>query len=271
MLRNLILAMLVCVNCFGSTADSMRHGNRKHTMYFSWGYNGEWYTRSNVYVHQPSLGNNYKLNSVDAHDHKGWDDANFLSQPISIPQYNYRLGYVIDEKRGIGVEINFDHTKYIISEPQGVHITGKLSDGNIDTTVTWIDKNGFYYYLNNGANFLLFNITKRWQRFSNKKGTLYIDLTGKAGIGPLIPHVQNAFFGKDNDPHFQLGGWNIGTEGDVKVTFFHRVYLEYGVKGDYARYSGLKIYEGTAHQAFGTLEMILSLGVNWGVGRRWKE
>jgi hypothetical protein len=36
---------------------------------------------------------------------------------------------------------------------------------------------------------------------------------------------------------------------------------------DYARYSGLKIYDGTAKQAFGTYEMILSLGVVFPVGR----
>jgi hypothetical protein len=64
-----------------------------------------------------------------------------------------------------------------------------------------------------------------------------------------------------------VGGWNIGAEGDIRATFLHYVFLEYGNKLDYARYSGLKIYEGNAKQAFGTYEMILSLGLSFPVGK----
>jgi hypothetical protein len=57
-----------------------------------------------------------------------------------------------------------------------------------------------------------------------------------------------------------VGGWNTGLEGALRATFFKYVYLEYANKIDYARYSGLKAYEGKVRQAFGTYEMILSLG-----------
>jgi hypothetical protein len=72
--------------------------------------------------------------------------------------------------------------------------------------------------------------------------------------------VQNSFFGKANDPGFQIGGWNMGVEAGLRATFFKHIYLEYTHKLDYASYSGLKVYEGTASQSFGTYEMILSLG-----------
>ena len=109
---------------------------------------------------------------------------------------------------------------------------------------------------------------KRWHIWENKKQTILIDGFGKFGVGPVIPHVQNKFFDQpENDPHFQVGGWNVGAEGDLKFTFFHYVYLEYGNKLDYARYSGLQIYQGTAKQAFGTYEMILNLGLSFPVGK----
>jgi len=54
----------------------------------------------------------------------------------------------------------------------------------------------------------------------------------------------------------------------LRVTFFKYVYLEYTNKVDYARYSGLKIFEGTAKQAFGTYEMILNLGISLPVGKK---
>ncbi len=247
---------------------------RKKEIYFSWGYNKEWYTNSTVKINQPSLGNHYSLINVKGHDHPGWDEGLF-SKAISIPQYNYRLGLFINRKKGLAVEINFDHTKFIIADDQLVHVKGTVKGMEYEDKVLFKKNDDVnadsssYYYLNNGANFLLFNIVKRWHLLNNKKSTIQIDGLTKAGIGPVIPHVENKFFDQPgNEPHFQVGGWNIGVEAALRATFFNYVYLEYANKFDYARYSGLKIYEGTAKHAFGTYEMILSLGVTVPVGKK---
>jgi len=228
-------------------------------VYASWGYNGEWYTHSTIHVSQPSLGNNYDFVHVKAHDHPGWNEGLF-SKALSIPQYNYRLGFLLDEERGWGFEINFDHTKYIFAD-QNVRLKGTLNNHPVDTTIAFNQANGFYYYLNNGANFLLFNVTKRWHLLKTADEKVKVDFLGKFGVGPVIPHTQNSLFGMLNHQGFQLGGWNTGAEGSLRATFFRYVYLEYSNKIDYARYSGLNVYEGKAHQAFGTYEMILSLGL----------
>jgi hypothetical protein len=239
---------------------------KKGEIYLSWGYNTEWYTRSTVKIRQSELGNDYQFKNVRGHDHRGWDEGLF-SKAISIPQYNYRLGYFLNNKNGLGVEINFDHTKFIFADNQWVHIKGSMNSKSFDGQVLFKEDNAVnadsssYYFLNNGANFLLFNIMKRWHWYTNKKENVKIDAIAKAGIGPVIPHVQNKFFDQpENNPHFQFGGWNTGIEGALRSTFFRHVYLEFAGKLDYARYSGLKIYKGTARQAFGTAEIILSLG-----------
>ncbi|MDR0792956.1 MAG: hypothetical protein LBE82_06585 [Chitinophagaceae bacterium] len=249
--------------------------DRKGELYFSWGYNAEWYTLSNIFINQPSLGNNFKMKNVVGHDNPGWTN-DFFHKDLTIPQYNYRIGYIFDKKNGWGVEINFDHTKYIIADRQYVHIIGTMNGKPYDGYVQFnqLDKNlppdsSSFWYLNNGANFLLFNIVKRCHILETKDKKVKLDFLGKAGIGPLIPHVEDKLFDQPkNDPHFQLGGWNFGFEGAVRATFFKYVYLEYTNKLDYARYSGLRIYQGTARQAFGTYEMILNLGVTFPVGKR---
>jgi len=239
---------------------------KKGEIYISWGYNTEWYTRSTLKISQPELGNHYSFRDIRGHDHRGWDDG-LLSKAISIPQYNYRLGYFFNDKKNLGVEINFDHTKFIFANNQLAHVKGTVDgkpyDGHVvfkENDATGADSSS-YYFLNNGANFLLFNIMKRWHWYTNKKENIKIDAIAKAGIGPVIPHVQNKFFDQpENKPHFQFGGWNTGVEGAVRSTFYKHFYLEFAGKLDYARYSGLKIYKGTAKQAFGTTEIILSLG-----------
>jgi hypothetical protein len=227
-------------------------------VYASWGYNAEWYTHSSVHISQSALGNNYTMQSVKGHDHLGWNDGLF-TEALSIPQYNYRLGFLLDEDKGWGFEINFDHTKYIISD-QTMRIKGRLNNHPVDSNITFNSANGFYYFLNNGANFLLFNVTKKWHLLKTADEKVKVDFLGKFGVGPVIPHTDNELFGQKNDQGFQMGGWNVGAEGSLRATFYRHVYLEFSEKLDYARYHNLNIYEGAAHQAFGTEELILSLG-----------
>lgn len=265
-----ILLFMTLSPLFGLAQQTKKE--RSGEFYFSWGYNTEWYTHSNVRVSQPSLGNDFTFVGISGHDHKGWDYGIF-NQPISIPQYNYRVGYIFNKQKGWGVEINFDHTKFIFDDNQFTRVKGKIENKSFDGQILFADRvagsdSSSHYYLNNGANFLLFNIVKRWPIFINKKGTFRIDGLGKFGIGPLIPHVQNKFFEQpENAPHFQVGGWNIGVEGALRATFFKYIYVEYTNKLDYARYSGLKIYQGTSKQAFGTYELILNLGLSFPVGK----
>lgn len=236
---------------------------RKGEFYFSWGYNKEWYTNTNVSISQPSLGNNFTFRNTKLEDHPGWDDALFTKE-ISIPQYNYRIGYFIDKDKDLAIEINFDHTKALFLDNQTVHMVGTYNGKAIDSSFIF-SKNGTgssrnYYYLNNGANFLLFNIVKR-KKFK-KLSTNYFDFDGlaKVGVGPVIPHVENSLFGVKNDQLFQFGGWNTGVEYALRSTFKKSLYLEFSGKLDYAYYYNLKVNQGTAKQGFGTLEFILNLG-----------
>lgn len=261
--RLLLLSVFGSLFLFsGSASGQTEQKKKKHktgSIYISWGYNHEWYTRSSVHIKQSALGNNYDFVSVKSHDHKGWDDGVFQQQ-LSIPQYNWRVGYYFNEKQDMGFELNFDHTKYIITEGRDVQVKGTLNNRAVDTSVYFAKANGFFYYLNNGANFLLFNFIKRQGLYRSKDNMLAVDFVGKAGIGPVVPHVENSFFGKKNDPHFQVGGWNVGLETALRVTFCRYAFAEFSQKIDYARYSNLKIYEGTAKQNFGTYELILSVG-----------
>lgn len=264
MLHRIIAVLLFSI--FSLNTSNAQPGNKpkrkKHTLYASWGYNKEWYTRSSIHVSQPELNNHYTLRHVTASDHPGWDEKSIFKQQFTIPQYNYRIGYMFNEEKGMGIEINFDHTKYIIDEGQIVNLDGTLNGKSTNMNIIFNHANGFYYYLNNGANFLLFNFVKRWKLINDRKEWIKIDAFGKIGVGPVIPHVENSFFGKDNEPHFQIGGWNAGIEGVVRATIFKYGYIEYCNKLDYARYSGLRIYKGKVHHNFGTYEMILNIGVS---------
>ena len=265
--------ILFVIAPFFASAQTSKPSHRGE-LYISWGYNSEWYTHSNLKISQPELGNDFAFRNIRGFDHEGWNGQLF-TKPLTIPQYNYRIGYFFNDKNDLGVEINFDHTKFIFANNQVVHVKGTINNKPIDKNLRFVENDlptadsNSYYFLNNGANFLLFNIVKRWHFGENKRGTIKWDGLTKFGIGPVVPHVQNKFFDQpQNEPHFQVGGWNTGIEGALRSTFFKHVYLELAGKLDYARYSGLKIYKGTARQAFGTAEVILSLGYTINTGKR---
>ena len=254
----LIAFILVLSASYGQSEKKHKAGS----IYFSWGYNKEWYTNSTVHVKQDKDGNYYKLMNVEAHDHPGWDErGGIFAKQLTIPQYNYRLGYYFNEKQDLAIELNFDHTKYIIADGQTVRLKGTFNHRPTDSNIVFTAANGCYYYLNNGANFFLVNIVKRWSLYKSQQLPLRLEFMGKFGIGPVMPHVENSFFGQRNEPHFQLGGWNTGLETAIRATITKYAYLEFAQKVDYARYSNLKILNGTAKQSFGTYELILSIGV----------
>ena len=257
-----LCSILISSGAYAQTTENKTEKKKKHpgSLYFSWGYNSEWYTNSTVHVSQPELGNDYDMIHVEARDHKGWNNKSILRQPITIPQYNYRLGYYFNDKQDLAFEINFDHTKYIIKDNQMIHVKGTRSGAAYDQTILFSESNGFYYFLNNGANFLLFNIVKRYGLYHTADRNLQVDLTGKAGIGPVIPHVENKLFGMTNDAGFQFGGWNTGLETALRVTVMKYGFLEFSQKVDYARYSNLRVAQGRARQNFGTYELIFSAG-----------
>ena len=113
LIQSAIFIFVLSVINFSAVAQNKKK-ERKKEFYFSWGYNKEWYTNSKVKIDQPSLGNHYSFVNIRGHDHPGWDEGLF-TKAISIPQYNYRIGLFVNKKKGIAVEINFDHTKFIFN------------------------------------------------------------------------------------------------------------------------------------------------------------
>src|SRR5215475_2304562 len=100
------LASVLFVTLIPYFSFAQQEKKKKHfikEVYFSWGYNKEWYTHSNVHISQPSLGNDYTFKGIKGHDHPGWDEGLF-SKALSIPQYNYRLGFVLNEEKGWAFE-----------------------------------------------------------------------------------------------------------------------------------------------------------------------
>ena len=235
---------------------------KKGEWYFSWGYNKEWYTGSNLHIKQPSLGNDYTFVDVRAHDKPGWDH-DFFSKGLTIPQYNYRIGYFF--KDNWALEISFDHTKYVVATNQLLHVKGTVNGQQVNEFISnRPDANGnryLEYQLNNGANFLMANIVHRTHLTNFNKPWFDASLFLKGGLGVMVPHVDATINGQHNNADFQFGGFGADAEAGVRATFWRHAYLEFANKIDGLAYSHLHIGNGEAKQTFGCYQLVLSLGL----------
>ncbi len=229
----------------------------RRDFFVSWGYNGDSYTKSDLHISQPSLGNDFTLVGVQARDSKGWTDA--FSHSLFVPQYNLRFGMFFNEKWGL--EVALDHMKWIVRQDQVVAMTGTLNGANVDTQVT-LAPDVLRYQLNNGANPVFFNVIRRVRLRGEPGRTGSVFFLPKAGGGFAVPHTENTLFGQANEKGFQFfHGWDLDAAAAVRVHIYKRLYVEVEEKAMYVRYFGVNVDQGTAQHTMKAAEFSLHFGV----------
>jgi hypothetical protein len=226
--------------------------------FFSWGYNGDSYAKSDMHFEQPSLGNDFMLHGVQARDSKGWTDGLF-SHSLTVPQYNVRFGLFFNEKWGL--EVAMDHVKWIVEENQQVRMSGTLNGAPADAQVV-LTPEVLKYQLNNGANPIFVNLIRRYRLLGTPRRTGYLTFMAKAGGGFAIPHTENTLFGQPNEKGFQfLQGWNVDVAAAVRAHLWKIIYVEFEDKLIYARYFGVNVDQGKAGHSLKANEFSFHFGV----------
>jgi hypothetical protein len=244
----------------------------KGTFYFSWGYNKDWYSKSDIHFKNTSTAINSTTGQPESYDFtvydvKALDRPGFktiLKTDLTIPQYVYRIGYYFNDKRDLGVEINFDHTKYIMRNWQTLHVEGTIRGQQVNTDTLISPDNFLAFEHSDGANFLLFNIMKRKPLLVSKNKKHWLTGVVKVGAGMVIPKTRVQLFGETLDNRFHVAGYCAGVETGFRYDAFKYVFLEYTAKGVFADYRNvLVIGAGTARHHFWTFENILTLGLQF--------
>jgi hypothetical protein len=229
----------------------------RRDFFVSWGYNGDSYTKSDLHISQPSLGNDFTFVGVQARDSKAWTEV--FSHSLFVPQYNLRAGIFFNERWGL--EMALDHMKWIVRQDQAVGMTGTLNGANVDTQVT-LTPDVLRYQLNNGANPIFFNVIRRVRLRGEPGRTGSVFFLPKAGGGFAVPHTENTLFGQPNEKGFQFfHGWDLDAAAAVRVHIFKRLYVEVEEKALYVRYFGVKVDQGTMQHSVKAAEFSFHFGV----------
>jgi len=167
--------------------------NQKGKLYVYWGWNRGWYTTSDISFRGTDY--DFNLNQVVAKDRQTPFSLNAYLNPtlITIPQYNFRIGYFISKNYDISFGV--DHMKYVVQSDQTVKISGYISsteteyDGEYDNDDIIIEEGFLNFEHTDGLNFL--NV--EFRRFDNifDFNKVKINLTEGFGLGALMPKTNS--------------------------------------------------------------------------------
>ncbi len=264
-LKNLFFTLIFCLTVHGAHAQEMCNCPQqvktgKGTFYLTWGYNLDWFSKSDLHFRGNDFGGyDFTLYDVKARDRASLDKIG--NSPISVPQYVYRLGYYFNNKHNTGIEINFDHAKYIMVRDQTVRLKGRIGEQNYDKD-TLVGKDFLLFEHTNGANFLLVNFLKRHTLLTSTNKKHWVSFVGKVGAGMVIPKTDVTLFGTRLDNKFHLAGYVMGLDAGLRYDAFKYFFIEASVKGVFANYTNvLTVGDGKAHHYFFAAETIFSAGL----------
>lgn len=264
-MRNKIIFSLLVLGAIGLSAQTDSLKTKKSSFYVTWGYTKAYYTKSTIhFVNNSGTGikKNYDftIHDATAHDRMDLDKTGDIVN-VTIPQFVFRIGYRFNNKWGI--ELNYDHTKYVVDDYQTVRVTGRFDDHWIDSNMV-LDPNTFLHFEHtDGANFWMINYMKRNKIFYSKKNNFKLSYVFKPGTGILIPRTDVTIFGNRVNNNFKVAGFCAGIETSLHVEMYKHFILELAAKGGYANYMNVFVYEkgnGKASHQIGFLEGIFTFG-----------
>ncbi len=256
----LLASLFMCPTVFAQKNERLLKG-----MYIQWGYNREAYTKSTIRFDLAN-GDKFTVHNAKAHDKPDFDDIKRSPLEISLPQYNYRMGFYLNDKRTKSIELNFDHIKYVVTDFQTAHVTGKIGGQQVDGDSVLNPSTFLHLEHTDGGNLLHLNYVQQ-NTVLRTKGTKrpLVNTIWKAGAGINIPRTDFTYHGDEFNNYFHIAGYNVSVEAGARLYPLKHLFLEATGKTGYARYinalANTKALKGNrVHHGFGYVEGIVTLG-----------
>lgn len=270
MSRNILLFTLTSY-CLFQTATAQQQlpetsfkSKKMHgSFYFTWGYNRDWYTPSTIHFKNTTT-DNYDFTFINAKSHDKPDMHEFYKiNGLTIPQYDMNLGYFLNDKHDLGIEVSWDHLKYVVTDNQVIHVQGQIRGHQIDKD-TLVTPSFVHLQHTNGNNYLMVSLVKRQRLWSSK--TIQLSAIGKIGGGPLISYTISSVLGNDDPGYFHYHGIVTAVSAGLKLDLFRYFFLQTNLQGAWADYTNTKLgadHQGISTQHFYSLQYIYAFGFNY--------
>ncbi|MBK9283160.1 MAG: hypothetical protein IPM51_02440 [Sphingobacteriaceae bacterium] len=267
-MRKILATTFFTAVLFSSIAQDSLSGKKKGHFYGSWGYTRAIYSKSDIHLkdlsgnYHPATGKNnyydFKVLQATASDRPDFDRIPDIIN-ITIPQFVFRVGYYFSENSGI--EMNYDHTKYVVNRGQRVHIVGQIDGIALDKDTT-LSHDFLDFEHTDGANFWMINYLKKWKLHNGGK-KIKAFVVVKPGGGIVFPRTDVRLFGERLNNDWKISGVIAGVEAGFRVELFDACMFEIVSKGAYANYINAFVLgkgNGKASHSFYSGQLTATLG-----------
>ncbi len=239
-MKKIILLSLIVLQTstvFSQIASSSYTNKNKIFIYY--GRNASAYSQSDIHFRGKDY--NFDLKNVVAKDRPSGFAWKYLNPSrITIPQYNFRVGYFFSPKYSIS--FGFDHMKYVMQQNQTVNISGNISGSGTDYDHAYknepidLTENFLKFEHTNGLNYLNLELRRMDNLFSAKNlpiKNIEINVFEGFGAGILYPKTDVTLLNFDRNDQWHLAGYGTSVVAGLNVTFFKHFFIQAEGKGGF--------------------------------------
>jgi hypothetical protein len=271
-----VFFIVLSITSFSQNDSLKAIPKKKGSFYFNWGYTRCSYSKSTIHFsdHSGKMRENntgkptdydFTIYNATASDRPDFDKIKDVIN-ITVPQFIVHMGYYFNNKQDIGIEINYDHAKYVVTDWQRVHIKGEFNGDYVDKDTTLNPQNFLHFEHTDGANFWMVNFLKRWTLYNPGK-KFHLGWVAKVGPGIVYPRTDVTLFGERLNNRWHIAGWIVGVETGLRAEFLKHGVFEFTAKGTYADYMKCLVLgkgNGTAKHSFFCGQLSATIGFKLG-------
>ncbi len=249
----LVVSILLSMVQIGLTQNQppIDQYSQKGKLYFYWGWNWSSYTNSDIKFSGSDY--DFELKNVVAKDRQSAFsiDKYFNPANMTIPQYNFRIGYFLKDNWDISFGI--DHMKYVVQADQDVKISGVIDTPNTIYSGTYSNdlisiKDDFLTFEHSdGLNYVNFEL-RRFDKLVDLN-KIKINLTEGFGIGALLPGTKTTLLNKRKYDEFHLSGFGLSSVVGINLSFFDAFFIQSEIKGGYINMPSIRTTNSVSDKA----------------------
>ena len=243
--------------------------SRKGEIFMYWGWNRGMFSNSDIYFN----GDDYcfTIENAVAHDRQTPFNTYDYFHPlrITIPQFNARIGYFINDKYSIS--IGADHMKYVVDSNQVVRITGYIEksetpyDGVYDNESLLLASDFLLLEHTDGLNYL--NIELRKIALELEREKISLDLSYGLGAGIIIPKTNATLLNNARHDDFHLAGYGMNAVAAAQLNIGKYLFISPELKAGFIHMPDIRTTLNEADRAsqyffFGQAVIVFGVRIN---------
>lgn len=252
--------------------------SQKKRFYFFWGYNRATFSKTNLHFRGPIYDFTlYDLVATDRPTRFSFRKY-FTPATLTIPQYNYRLGYSFFRKWNISLGI--DHMKYVITRQQETLLSGIITSeasekyaGEYLNEPFVLQPDFLWFEHTDGLNLVSIDFEFEQPILTYKDKWKLTGLLGLGGIW-VVTRTDVRVFGDGLNNDFHVAGFTMAGKLRLNLEYKSRLFFAYANKVGYMSLPSVLIKNDAPEIADHNIifwEKFMLLGYRFDIGKKNKK